>query len=325
VTLNLSRTFAAYLSANGVTLSAAAPAVRKGAKFTLPATGGEFDPTTGKGAIEAAGALVFASQRKKVPLRSIVVKANRAPLTAKVGGGQLKVATAASVAVKREGFGERLTAEQLRLSAKAATRLNKKLRPEMPFAANQAIGTLQSKTQPTTVTVLAQNRATLTPTADFLAKLKSLFVSLNPIAPAELGPGPVLSLPIISGSQIAPDGSQGTLRTGGELELLQLGGGQVFWHEQWLEPAASADSAEADLQPSPPYAGKQARAPVLSLSLAGAQISSDPGARTVTITGAPLTLEASSAAAMNQLFAQGKMVFNAGEAFGTVSATAQGQ
>lgn len=322
-TLHLEPSFASYLTRNSIAVEASAPATRKGAKLSLPLAEGEWDPTTAKGKVRSEGAIVLRNSRRRVPLRDLLVKANRTPLTAKVGGGQLKVAVAKSIFSKREGFGASFTARQLRLSPQAATRLNKKLRPREPFEAGQVLGTLTVRSQPATVTVLAQNRMTLTPTPEILAKLKSLFVSLNPIAPAELAPGPVLSFPIIVGGDIAPDGMGGTVRTGGEVELLQLGGGQVFWREQWLQPGSSVALGEANLQPSPPFGGKQPQAPLFSLS--GGQVVSDPKARTVTITGATASLETATAEQMNQLFAEGKPVFAPGEAFGSVSFTAQGQ
>lgn len=321
--LTLDKAFAAYLKANGLSLSATAPAKRRGAKLTLPVAGGEMDPSTGKGTIDHGGALVFAGKRGKVLLRAIVVKAKRAPLYAKVGGGQLKVATATKAITARDGFGTKFTATKLALTEKVATRLNKKLRPEIPFEAGQSIGALVAKSQPASVAVLPTDRAYLTPTPQILAKFEQLHVSLNPIAPAELSSGPLFSFPIGEEGQIAPDGSSGTLHIGGALEFLQLGAGQVFWAEQWLDLGAKSDSAEVNLQPSPPFGGKQGRVAVLDLG-AGA-VSSDPRARTVAVTGAPLALSASTAAAFNQAFAQGKAVFAAGEQFGSVSFVAQGQ
>ncbi len=86
------------------------------------------------------------------------------------------------------------------------------------------------------------------------------------------------------GGQIAPDASAGTLQTQGSLEALQLGGGQVFWADPWLELATPIASAEANIQPSPPYPGKVGRVPIAALSLATAQVSADPKARTVAVT-----------------------------------------
>jgi hypothetical protein len=79
---------------------------------------------------------------------------------------------------------------------------------------------------------------------------------------------------------IAPDRLSGTLRSVGELEFLQLGGGAVF---------------------------------------------SDPKTRTASVAAVPLLLSIATAAAFNEAFAQGKAVFGAGEALGTLSFVAQAQ
>ncbi len=321
--LTLDKGFLAFLKKDGVTLGANAPARLRAGTLVLPVSGGLLDPTVGKGQIEGPGALVFKG-RKKVPFKDITVKTTHSPLVAKVGGSQLKVADSGRLSFKREGFGTDFSAAKLKLTAKVAERLDKKLRPKLPFVAGQALGTLASKTQPRTIAVLEAGRATVVLDAGFLAKLNALFVSVNPIFPAEHS-GPTFTFPIIIGGAIAPDASSGTLRTGGDVELLQLGGGQVFWHEFWLDLGARVDSAEADLQPSPPYAGKAGRIGLFDANTGGSAISSDPGARTIAVAGLPLTLQAQTAATLNQLFAEGKEDFRPGDPLGTLSFTAQGQ
>jgi hypothetical protein len=322
-TLTIDRGFASSLKRNGIELGATAPAKRRGTKVTLPVSGGEWDPTTGKGTAETEGDFFFKSELGKLPLRDVVVKAKRTPLYAKVGGGQLKVAQARKTTASRAGFGAKLNATRLALTEKVAIRLNKKLQPEAPFKAGQVIGTLATTVQPQTVAVVPQGRAYLTPAPAILAKLDALHVSVNPIAPAELSPGPVFSFPIAGEGQIAPDATSGTLRTGGELEFLRLGSGQVFWLEQWLDLAAKTGLAEVNLQPSPPFGGKQGQVGILAFS--GGAVSSDPRARTVSVQGAALALSAASAQAFNAAFADGSAVFAAGEALGSVSFVAQGQ
>jgi len=271
---------------------------------------------------ELEGGLKLQSAGKHLPLNHLMVKTKRTPLFAKVGGGQLKIASASKLSFARQGFGSRFTAQKLKLTAKLAERLNKRLDLKGTFSEGQPLGTLISRTDPATATVLAANKATLVLDPETLAKLNALFVSVNPIFPAE-HTGSTFSFPIVVGGAIAPNASAGTLRTGGDLELLQLGGGQIFQHEFWLDLGAKSDSAEVNVQPSPPYPGKQGRIGVLDLG--AATVSSDPRARTITVSGAPLTLQAQTAARFDEAFAAGKEVFRAGEAFGTLSFTAQGQ
>jgi hypothetical protein len=320
--LTLDRGFTRLLAANGVKIAAKAGARRRGRSLLLPVSGGSLDPTLGRGVIENGGMLILRHGRRRVVIRKVEVKTKRDPLVAKVGGSQLKLARAGRLAFEREGFGSALTARPLWLSAKLATRLGKKLRLRGVFEEGQKLGTLRSAAQPLTVTMQPAGRATVDFAPAFFAKLDGLFVAVNPIAPAERL-GASFSFPIIVGGAISPDASLGTLRTGGDVEFLQLGGGQIFWHEPWLDLGARSDSAEANIQPSPPYSGKLGRVPLLEIGIG--TVASDPAARSIAIAGAPLALAASTAAAFNQTFAEGKAMFAPGEAVGTLSFTGQGQ
>lgn len=320
--LTLDKRFVSFLRTDGIELSVSAGARRKGQNVTLPVVDGNMDPTLGKGEIDTEGALVFQNDRKRVPWRDLVLKTKHSPLIAKIGGSQLKVATSAKLSSRREGFGTAFAAKALKLTAKVATRLNKKLRPRIPFEEGQPLGTLSSNAQPRLVTILEQGKATLVFDPAFVAKLDGLFVSLNPIFPAEHN-GPIFTFPIIPGGQLASNGTEGTLRTGGSVELLQLGAGQVFWFELWLDLGARSDTAEVDVEPTPAFPGKLGRIGVFDLG--ATTVSSDPWARTISVSGAPLTLQTQTAKTLNEAFAQGKEAFKAGEAAGVLGFTAVGQ
>ncbi|HEX5376420.1 MAG TPA: hypothetical protein VFW48_09720 [Solirubrobacterales bacterium] len=320
--LALDKDFISFLKENAIAFTAKAGAKRKGKAITLPVISGNVDPTLGKGEIDNGGAISFQSAKGTVPLRKVTVNAKKDVFTAKVGGSQLKVATSTKLSTKRSGFGTYLTAKQLKLTAKVATRLNKKLRPKVEFEEGQLLGILTSDAQPRLVTILPQGRVTLVFDAAFVAKLDAHFVSLNPIFPAE-HVGPTFTFPVIGGSQLAPGGSEGTLRTGGQVEMLQLGAGQVFWNELWLDMAAKVDSAEVDIEPTPAFPGKLGRIGVLDLG--ATSLAANPGARTISTSNAPLTLQAQAAAQLNDAFAEGKADFVAGEVVGALSFTAQGQ
>lgn len=321
-TLTISAPFAKLLASHHVSIQAKGGAKRRGPKIVLPASGGDFDPVLGTGTVESEGTIVFVSGKRRVPFRAIVFKAKRSPFYARVGGTQFKVAGAKRLSSKREGFGVGFTATGLRLSAKVATRLDKKLRLGKAIQPGQEIGVLTSRVAPRTVHLLPQNRVALALDPAFVAKLNKLFVSLNPIAPAELGPGPTLSFPIGPESALAPDGTTGLIKTGGSVELLQLGSAQIFWREVWLEPGAAVIAAEADVEPSPPKAGRQPQAPLLSFP-AGGQLVADPAAGTIVVSGRGVTLTAATAEALDSSFAEGKPTFVAGESVGTISFTAQ--
>jgi hypothetical protein len=323
--LVLDKGFLASLKKAGVEIGAKAPAKRQGSSLVLPVFGGKSDPTIKKAEIEQEGTIVFQAGNRKVPLRGVELKAKHTPLFAKVGGSQLKVASSKSTKVTREGFGTAFDAKGLELTQKVATRLNKKLRTKDLFTEGQLIGTIQSKAQPQRVTILPTGQATITPDAAILAKFKSLFVSLNPISPAELSAGPVLHFPIALGGQIAPDASEGVLKLAGAIELLQLGAGQVFQKEYWLDLAGKDTSSEVDVEPTPAFPGKLGRIGTYAIDMSRASVASDPKNRTIAVSNASLTLDAQTAQTFNQAFAGGKAVFSPGETFGTASFGAVGQ
>ena len=81
-TLRFDPSFLALLKRNGRPASAVAPAKLRGGTASLPVSGGKFDSTGARGAIEHDGALVFSAGRRSVPLRSLQLKTTqrRAPL-----------------------------------------------------------------------------------------------------------------------------------------------------------------------------------------------------------------------------------------------------
>lgn len=325
--LTLDRSFLALAERNGVKLSAVAPARLVGGTISFPVVGGKFDPTAAVGTVEHQGSLVFSAGGRSIPLKAMQVKTTqrRSPISAKVGGSQLKLGRARDVAVSRSGFGERIHVSGLSLSAKLATRLGKKLRLRGVFREGHPLGRAVTRAQPETIGLLARGKVSLTLDPGFAAKLDSLFVAVNPIFPAE-HPGP-FTLPILGG-EIAPDGSQGPIDTSGSLEFLQQGGGQVFWAETRLDLAAATASPEVEVRPSPPYGGRLGPLVVADLALPGAMIASDSTARMVAVEGAAMALSAQAATVFNEVFAkpQGKTdVFATGEAFGSASFIAQGQ
>jgi hypothetical protein len=326
--ITFAKSFLALLNENGVKLSAIEGAKLKAKTASFPVSGGKFDPTTSNGFIEHAGALFFKAGPRRVALTSLELKTTQrhAPFSAKFGGGQLKMARAAKLVVSREGFGEKVKVSTLKLSAKVATRLDKKLRLKGVFEAGQPIGTTVTQANPQTVAIAQSGKAIFVFDPATAAKLASLFVAINPISPAE-HPDAGFTLPIFAGT-ISPNASEGTIQTLGSIELIQIGGGQVFLREAWAELGPGAYSPELELAPSPPYGGKQGRVPVGTLSLAGAALSAEPTARTVGVANAGITMSANLAAAFNDAFAKPQKksdVFHAGEALGSISFTAQGQ
>lgn len=325
-TLTLDRSFLALLKKDGVKVEALAPARMKAGTVTFPVSGGKFDPLAAKGTVEHEGALVFKAGKRRVPLRALQLKTTQhhSPFAVKVGGGQLKLGRADSLSVSRKGFGDKITVRSLTLAPKVATRLGKKLHLKHVFNGGLPIGRSTTTTRPLTVAVVDKGKATLVLDPGFAAKLNSLFVAVNPIFPAEHA-GAEFTSPILGGS-IAPNASRGLVELGGALEFLQQAGGQLFWREPWVDVDQAGLSAEADVQPSPPYPGKIGRVAIAALT-ASAPAAASPRTRAVTVSDA-LSLAPAMAATMNELFAkpQGKSdVFVADEPMASLSFVAQGQ
>jgi hypothetical protein len=325
--LTLDKSFLALLKQNQVKLSAVGPAKLKGGVLSFPVSAGKFDPTNAKGTVEHEGALLFKAPKGSLPLKALQLKTTqkRSPFSVKAGGGQLKLASAKSLSVARQGFANRVKVQKLSLSAKVATRLAKKLRLKGVFEEGQPLGSATTLANPETIALLPKGKVSFALDPGIAAKLNSLFVALNPIFPAEQPVPGSFTLPIFGGT-IAPDGALGTIATQGSLEALQLGGGQVFWAEPWLDLQTKSFSAEVDAEPSPPYAGKVGRVGIAGLL--GASVAADPKVRTVSVSGASLSLDAATAQTFNEVFAkpQGKDgVFAAGEALGAVSFVGWGE
>ncbi|HET7418323.1 MAG TPA: hypothetical protein VFJ61_11935 [Solirubrobacterales bacterium] len=320
--LVLDKRFATFLGKAGVKISVTAGATERGRRLTFPVSGGILDPTAGKGEMENEGTITFRSARSRVLIRKLVVKTASAPLVGKVGGSQLKIATSARIDSKRDGFDTDFSAVELQLTEKVATRLNKKLRPRQEFRAGQLVGSLATETRPLLTAIVPIGKATLVFDSAFVAKLDRRFVSINPIFPAE-HQGPTFTLPIIPGGTLAPDASQGTLRTGGDVEFLRLGAGQVFWHELWFDLGTDVGLSEVDVEPAPTFPGKLGQIQALALGVGA--VNSVDATRTIGLSGVPLTLPGEIAGIFNRAFAEGEEDFKAGETVGSLAFAAQAQ
>jgi hypothetical protein len=323
--LVLDPTFLGLLHRNGVTLSATSPARLSHGTVSFPVSGGKLDPTTSNGSLRHEGALLIRSAAGRIPIKALQLKtsARRSPFSAKVGGSQLKLGSARTTTVARRGFGVGVEIDSLALSSTLATRLAKKLKLRGVIQVGQPLGRSVSNAFPLTVSLLSKGAAVLTLDPGFEAKLRSLFVAVNPIFPAE-HPG-YFSFPI-RGGRLSPGGREGVVETEGALEFLQLGGGQLFWAENQLDLGTGNATAEVDVQPAPPYGGKVGR--LLFAALGAGAFEANAKARVLSLSGAPLTLDAAMAETFNKLFAEPRGesgVFSAGEALGTTSFEVRGQ
>jgi hypothetical protein len=325
-TLTFAPSFLSLIKADGVRLKASAGASFKAGVATFPVSGGKLEPLVVKGSIEHEGALVFLAGGRRLPLSALTLKTTqaRSPLSAKFGGGKLKLASSATLTSRRSGFGVASKVTQIRLSAKAAERLDKKLGLRGAFAEGQLLGSSLTDVQPETVGLGEGGRAELTLAPEFASKLSSLFVAVNPVFPAEHLGAP-FTLPVIGG-QIAPDASAGILETSGSLELIQQDGGQAFFRELAPELGLGGTRSEYQFIASPSAPGPTTVGPLLGLG-AGTP-AADPATRTISLSGAALPLSASAAQGLNETFAAPQRkagVFVAGESLGTLAFSVQAE
>jgi hypothetical protein len=326
-TLTLAPSFIALLRTDGVRLSGVGGVAVKGPKVTFPVEGGKLEPVEAKGVIEHPGSLVFKTGGRSLPLKALQLKSTRktAPYAAKLGGGQLKLASTKELKSERVGFGTTFRAPNLLLTANAATRLDKKLGLPGVFAAGQKLGSAATAVEPASVSVKAGGKAELTIDPGFAAKLQSLFVAVNPIAPAE-HPG-AFTFPIGGGTlALAPGLPASGLKTNGALELIQIGGGQFFVRELELDLSDAVADGESQLILAASAAGPNQGGAIFGLGTGA--FATEPAARTISSTGAALTLEPGVAQAMNEAFCKpiGRPdAFSAGETFGSVSFVAQAE
>jgi hypothetical protein len=323
-TLRLAPSFGALLHRSGVKLEGQDGVTVRGDAISFPLSGGKLEPVEAKGTIEHAGQLVFRAGSRKLPLKALQLKTTRgtSPFAAKLGGGQLKLATGARLTSARKGFGTDFQTTGMLLSAKAATRLDKKLDLRGVFAAGQPLASATTAVEPASVELAPSGKVELAIDPAFAVKLGSFFVAVNPIFPAE-HPG-AFSFPI-GGGVLAPDGSSGLVKTNGGIEFIQVGGGQFFVKDLELEIATGQALAEYQLVLATAGVGPNQAGPILGLG-AGA-FASEPTARTITASGAPLTLGATVAQGFDEAFARplGRAdSFTAGEVLGTIGLTAQG-
>lgn len=326
-TLDLDKGFLRLLRDHGVELATREGASFGGGALRFPVTGGKFDPRTREGTVEHGGIVLFRRGRRSISMKGLQLKTTRrsSPFVAKLAGGQLKLGPVRRLSVGRRGFADTVEASTLRLSAKFADRLSKRLRLKGVFGEGMTLGSAVTRAVPATTAILPKGVAQLELDPAMAARLDDLFVAVNPIFPAERPS--LFTLPIFNG-KLSLDFSAGYLQLQGGIEFIQLGGGQVIWRESRVDLDGDSLSPEVEALPSPPFAGKAEQIPVAALDLGAGTTAANPGSRTFAVSSAALRLSDSTAALFNAVFAkpQGKEgVFAAGETLGRISFIAEAQ
>ncbi|HEX6456120.1 MAG TPA: HtaA domain-containing protein [Solirubrobacterales bacterium] len=312
-TITLNKGFTKYLKTFGIKIQKISPAKLKGQKVTLPVTGGEMDPTNGKGTVNLGGGIQFKAGKKKAKVKALVVNTAKKGLFANVAGKKMKLATVGGYSFARAGFGVSLTIKKLKLTKSAAKQLNKKTgyakgKPK-PFLANKLMGSAKASEEPATVTIVPANNVEFNADNELLKKLNDVEAKVATIAPTtEQGTGK-FQMPITGGS-IAPNAAAGVVQTGGGLLLSQklptspstaieteitLGNFNVDLTAHTISVEVVAHSNAESEGKKPLDLGNLGRSSIADLTLTGATVSADATTRTVTVKGASATLQPISA------------------------------
>lgn len=361
--MTVKKGFKKKLNKNNVKLQKRGSATLKGRQLGLTVTGGSVDPLNGKGFVsnKAKDGFKLKYGKRTVAIYEIEVNTTQKLVRAKVANARMKLANLGKRSFGREGFGAYLFAGQVKLTGKAAKRINNKLGLKKVFKGGNVISNSLVQEQPSEVTVLATNSATLKLSAAALKKLahvgtppypegfSPVAVALKTVAPTSVidaGPPPTVAFPI-SGGALGPAANAGTLQTAGGLQLIQnleevsktegdittLTMGNI-----WVDMKTLQASVEVTIEnPKTPAAnlGNIGRNSIADISLVGATVTSDPVTRTISVQNATATLQAITAETLNAVFIEGlekasplfegQEKFAGGDLLGTFSFTAQTQ
>jgi Htaa len=344
--LTLTRGFSRTLLNKDLRLQRIKPANLKSRTLSFKLNGGSIDPATGKGNVKLQGGFKFRHHKRAVAVKGLTLDTTKGALNGVVGGKRMKVAAVVGFHQARNGFGVNLTIKKLKLTGAAAKRLNAKLglreRRDRAFKGGQVMGAAKSTVQPSTVGVIATGSSSLTLSKESLEKLASVAVpvTLAPVAPTTVtdpGPPPTVAFPLAPEGTVSPDLTAGTIKHFGgllltqDLEFAAKGVTKLTLGNIWVDLATKAATVEVTIEneKTPELnLGNLGRVSIADLNLAGATVNVDPNTRTISVQNAAATLQALTAATLNQVFVEsvegkGKTKFAAGDSLGTFSFSAQ--
>jgi hypothetical protein len=308
-------------------------------KITLPVNEGMFDPTNAQGHFTSQGGFQLVKGSRSVPVTGVEVNTVHNFVRANIAGAKMQLGTFGTPTASREGFGAKIKASQLTLTQKAANRISNKLGLQGSQRINQRVMSNEfSIAQPSSLTILGQNEATLEVSAGTLKKFVEKGVDassgIKPIAPAKNSKVTNFTFPI-SGGTLATNYTTGQVTTTGGVEIVKKGktlSPTMKIANVWVEFAQKTATVELEITPAPPFPGATGRSSIVEIVFPANAIQSNPTTRQVTIKGAEAKLQAVAAQTLNTVFNQGDekvppatSEFAAGELFGTFSMMLQAQ
>jgi len=334
--LHLKKGFLKKLTNLGVGLAGVGTGQVNGGAISLPVTEGMFDPTNAQGHITSPGGFQLVKGSHSVPISGVEANTVHGTVRANIAGAMMQLGTFANPTTGREGFGARVKASQLTLTQKAANRISNKLGLQGSKRINSRVMSNEfNVTVPATVTLLAQNEATLEGSVASFKKFAEKGVQIpqgiNPIAPAKNPKATSFTFPITGGT-VATNASTGQVTTSGGVEILKKGktaSPQMKITNVILELQQKTATVEIEILPTP---GQTGRSSIVELVFPTNSIQTNSTTRQITIQKAEAKLQAPAATTLNAVFNAGdekappaSSEFAAGELFGTFSMTLQAQ
>jgi hypothetical protein len=322
--------------------------------LNLPITRGAVDPVDGSGTVRVAGG--FRAKRgkgkAKVTITSLNLGANGGQGTISAKIGKAKVAafgTLTGGSVARDGWGAKISNITATIAGKGAQALNRAFSPRKKAGkssggrvkAGQSLGTVVSVTTDPLSVEVVPGTGTMTLHTNLLGAFASklpqhcvlALTGVTPIAPATQSLAD-FTFPITGGSA-APDFSAGELRTGGGQRITKTGGlgtpsacasadPPIGTHLDSTEPGM--DFAQNLLLSSAALPnGTVLRAPLATVDFSTGTRSVDPNTKSLTVTGATVSLQQLAAFTLNTVFptesGNASDDFAAGDAIGTLDIT----
>lgn len=310
-----------------------------GNKVSMPVTGGKLDPTDAQGFVETGGGFKLTKGERGVPIVNVTVNTAKNAVYANVAKARMQIGELQLLSSSREGFGARVKAVKVVLTAKAAQRISNRLGLKGARRINpgRVLSNAFTAPKPQTVTVLAQGSATLVGDpgtfAKFAAKGVEVPAGITALAPATKPTPASFEFPIAGGT-LAPDLNDGTVDTNGGVQILKKA--EPFSPTMKLTKISvdfkqKTALVELEILPAPPFPGAVGRASIADLSIEGAKVSADPVTRQISIDGAEARLQAVAASTLNDVFNQPAPSpppasnFVVGDSFGKFSMTVQAQ
>jgi hypothetical protein len=238
-TLNINSGFNNKAKKAGIKIAAVKPATIKGTKATFAVTGGSIEPTSGAGTVTHSGGLKITWGKKSVALKALEINTTSKTLTASVGGKKVQLAKLGGVSSARLGFGNSISAKNVKLTSAGAKALNSKLTPKPTkvktkkkgktvvktvktkpaFKANMVLGKTTTEVEPKTDNVVASGTMAYGGDTTLFTKLKDVGVNVEAIPPTTVA-GTSYTSPI-SGGTISPLGTEGQVNSAGGIKLVQ--------------------------------------------------------------------------------------------------------